>query len=141
MAPRAAVAFLRQFPPTRHPQEITMFRNRLATTALTAALAVVPAAALVTAGADAAPVKPTYGSAVHGICAKSAVVTKTPGKGILGNLLRNETIKVKRVSPSGTYVYGFARGTANKNGWVKTAALCPRSGGLGDPRVKHPSIY
>jgi hypothetical protein len=118
-----------------------MFRTRLAAAALTAAVAVVPAAALATPGASAAPIKPRYGSNVHGICANSATVLKTPGKGLLGNLSKGETIKVKRVSPSGTYVYGFARGTANKNGWVKTSALCPRSGGLGDPRVKHPSIY
>ena len=118
-----------------------MFRARLATATLTAAVALVPAAALATPGASAAPVKPTYGSAVHGICAPSAAVLKAPGKGLLGNLSGGETIKVKRVSPSGLYVYGFARGTANKNGWVKTSALCPRSGGLGDPRVKHPSIY
>jgi hypothetical protein len=118
-----------------------MFRKRLAKTALTTALALVPAAAVLTAGAVAAPVTPTYGSAVHGICANSAVVLKAPGKGILGNLGKGETIKVKRISHSGLYVYGFARGTANKNGWVKVSALCPRSGGLGDPRVKHPSIY
>jgi hypothetical protein len=118
-----------------------MLRNRLATIALTAAVAVVPAAALAAPGASASTIKPTYGSNVHGICAKSAAVLKTPGKGLIGTLSRNETIKVKRVSKSGLYVYGFARGTANKNGWVKTSALCPRSGGLGDPRVKHPGIY
>ncbi|MEA2154537.1 MAG: hypothetical protein QOE11_677 [Solirubrobacteraceae bacterium] len=101
-----------------------MFRNRLATTVLTAALAVVPAAALLTAGAEAAPSHSISTPAVHGICANSAVVLKTPGKGILGNLAKGETMMVKRVSPTGRYVYGFARGTANKNGWIKTSALC-----------------
>lgn len=110
-----------------------MFRNRLATTALTAAIAFVPATALVTAGAAAAP---THKPVVYGICAKSAVVTKTPGKGILGNLVQHETIKVTRVSPSGLYAYGFARGSANKNGWIKVSAVCPHSGGLGDSRVQ-----
>ncbi|HVF76750.1 MAG TPA: hypothetical protein VNA28_00510, partial [Solirubrobacteraceae bacterium] len=80
-----------------------MFRNRLATTALTAAIALVPATALVTAAAAAAPTSPTHSPVVYGICAKSAVVTKTPGKGILGNLVQGQTIKVKRVSPSGLY--------------------------------------
>lgn len=117
-----------------------MFRTRLAAAALTAAVAVVPAAAAAAPSASAAPIKPTYGSPVHNICVPSATVSKAPGKGLLGNLLRNETIKVKRVSHSGRYVYGFARGDVSKNGWVKVAALCPRSGGLGDPRVQHPSI-
>jgi len=118
-----------------------MIRTRLTTAVVTAALSVLPAAALLTADASAAPIKPTYGSPVHMICASSAVVLKTPGKGILGNLSKTETIKLDRISPSGLYVHGFARGTANKRGWVKTSALCPRSGGLGDSRVKHPSIY
>jgi hypothetical protein len=118
-----------------------MFRNRLATIALTAAVSVVPAAALAAPGASASTIKPTYGSNVHGICAKSATIQKAPGTGLIGNLVLGDSIRVKRVSTSGRYVYGFARGTANKNGWVKTSALCPRSGGLGDPRVKHPGIY
>lgn len=107
-----------------------MFRTRLVTTAIAAALAIAPAAA-VAAPHAAAPNKPT----VYGICAPSAVVTKKPGKGILGNLVQHDTIKVTRVSPSGLYAYGFARGTANKNGWIKVSAVCPHSGGLGDSRV------
>lgn len=107
-----------------------MLRNRLATAALTAALAIVPAAAL-TAGAAAAPTAPTHASSVvHSICASNVVVLKKPGKGFLATLVKEQTIKVKRVSPSGLYVYGFARGTANRHGWVRMSALCPGTGGV-----------
>ena len=89
-----------------------------------------------TAGAAAAPAAPTQSSVVYGICANSAVVLKTPGKGFLATLSRGQTIKVKRVSKSGLYAYGFARGTANRHGWIKVSAVCPHSGGLGDSRVQ-----
>ena len=110
-----------------------MFRNRIATAALTAALAIVPAAAAVNSAAAATP---TQSPVVYGVCANSAVILKTPGKGFLATLSRGQTMKVKRVSKSGLYAYGFARGSANKNGWIKTAALCPHSGGIGDARVQ-----
>lgn len=104
-----------------------MFASRIATTALTATLAVVPATALLTTSAAAAPAGHNGAAQVRQVCDASAVLLKTPGKGILGNLTKGESIKVKRVSASGQYSYGFARGSANKNAWIKTSALCSRS--------------
>jgi hypothetical protein len=134
VAPRAGLTFLRQFPPSHRPKEIVMFRKHLATTALTAALTLVPAAAMVTAGPASAA--PTHTSGVYGICIGSTPILKTPGKGFIGTLSMGQTMKVKRVSKSGLYAYGFARGSANKNGWIKVSAVCPKSGGLGDSRIQ-----
>ncbi len=40
-----------------------------------------------------------------------------------GSLLRGASFEVIKLSPTGTYAYGFAYGTLNRLGWVKTAGL------------------
>lgn len=104
-----------------------MFTSRIATTALTATLAVVPATALLTSSATAAPAAHNGSAQVRQVCDASAALLKTPGKGLVDILSKGQSVKVKRVSANGQYSYGFARGSANRNAWIKTSALCSRS--------------
>jgi hypothetical protein len=46
-----------------------------------------------------------------------------PARSYVGSLLKGQTFKVRRLSPSGKYAYGFAYGGANKTGWVLTSGL------------------
>ena len=61
---------------------------------------------------------------VREVCAKSTYLTLQPGRLYTGTLVKHQTIRVTRYSPSGTYAYGFARGHINRTGWVKASALC-----------------
>jgi len=76
------------------------------------------------AGAAAAPAGAADKTGVRKVCADSAYVKHQPGRIVIGTLFKNQTIKVKRYDSSGKYAYGFARGHANKHGWVLTADLC-----------------
>ena len=86
-------------------------------------------AALLTAGiASSAVATPASAAAgqtgVRTVCATSTSVMQEPGKTFTGTLFKDNTIRVRKVSKSGTWAYGFARGHAQKTGWVKTADLC-----------------
>ena len=49
-----------------------------------------------------------------------------------GSLQRGQTFKVERLSPSGTYAYGFAYGGVNRHVYVKTAGLDTKASGASD---------
>lgn len=44
-----------------------------------------------------------------------------------GSLTHGESFKVRKLSPSGTYAYGFAYGRLDRLGWVKASGLKPGS--------------
>lgn len=48
---------------------------------------------------------------------------RDPAKSYIGSLQRGQSFKVRRVSPSGRYAYGFAYGKYNKAAWVRTDQL------------------
>ena len=54
-----------------------------------------------------------------------------------GSLQRGQTFKVERLSPSGTYAYGFAYGGVNRHVYVKTAGLDAKTstGGEAGPQL------
>lgn len=43
-----------------------------------------------------------------------------PNRSFIGNLRKGQTFKVRKLSASGKYAYGFAYGRVNKVGWVLT---------------------
>lgn len=69
---------------------------------------------------------------------------KIPGS-FTGSLQRGQTFKVERLSPSGTYAYGFAYGGVNRHVYVKTAGLDAKTSGgsdggpqlIGTPSVRY----
>ena len=58
------------------------------------------------------------------VCAKSTYVKHAPGKVVIGTLFKHQKIDVLRYTSNGKYAYGFAKGHANKHGWVLTTDLC-----------------
>ena len=58
------------------------------------------------------------------VCAPEATVTTEPNQGWQGSLDRGESIKVRDLSASGKYAFGFVYGHVNRVGWVHTATLC-----------------
>jgi hypothetical protein len=50
-------------------------------------------------------------------------VNERPNEVYLGRLEEGQSMKVRKVSASGKYAYGFAYGNANKMGWVRTSGL------------------
>jgi hypothetical protein len=51
------------------------------------------------------------------------VVNERPNEVYLGRLEEGQSMKVRKLSASGKYAYGFAYGNANKVGWVRTSGL------------------
>jgi hypothetical protein len=51
------------------------------------------------------------------------LINERPNEELVGSLSAGQTFKVRRLSPSGKYAYGFAYGGANKTGWVLTSGL------------------
>ncbi len=51
------------------------------------------------------------------------VVSERPNEVYLGRLEKGQSMKVRKLSASGKYAYGFAYGNANKMGWVRTSGL------------------
>ncbi len=51
------------------------------------------------------------------------LINERPNAEFVGSLSAGQTFKVRRLSPSGKYAYGFAYGGANKTGWVLTSGL------------------
>ncbi|MDQ3609017.1 MAG: hypothetical protein M3459_08970 [Actinomycetota bacterium] len=51
------------------------------------------------------------------------VVNQRPNEVYLGRLEEGQSMKVRKLSASGKYAYGFAYGNANKMGWVRTSGL------------------
>ncbi|MCP9490771.1 MAG: hypothetical protein MSC31_12990 [Solirubrobacteraceae bacterium MAG38_C4-C5] len=51
------------------------------------------------------------------------LINKRPNEEFIGSLSAGQTFKIRRLSPSGKYAYGFGYGTANKTGWVTTSDL------------------
>lgn len=49
-----------------------------------------------------------------------------PSEGRVGSLRRGQSFKVRRLSPSGKYAYGFAFGRLNRTAWVRTSRLTGR---------------
>lgn len=90
--------------------------RRLAVAALAAALAVAltPAAAFAANG--------TIGVR-EAVCADSLFVRTEPLGAWTGTLYRGETFLVKGPR-SGGYIYGFAYGHINRNGWVQDGWFC-----------------
>jgi hypothetical protein len=70
----------------------------------------------------AAPAMAADKLGVREVCAKSTYVKHEPGKTVIGTLFKHQKIKVERYH--GKYAYGFAKGHANKHGWVLKADLC-----------------
>jgi hypothetical protein len=69
-------------------------------------------------------VAPAGAADVRKVCADSTYVKHQPGRVVIGTLFKNQTIKVKRYDSSRKHAYGFARGHANKHGWVAVSDLC-----------------
>jgi opacity protein-like surface antigen len=67
---------------------------------------------------------PAHAAETRKVCADSTYVKHKPGRVVIGTLFKNQTIKVQRYDRSRKYAYGFARGHANKHGWVLAADLC-----------------
>lgn len=55
--------------------------------------------------------------------ADQLLIYADPNKSFIGSLQKGESFKIRRLSPSGKYAYGFAYGDANKLGWVLTRGL------------------
>ncbi|WP_267007771.1 hypothetical protein [Streptomyces sp. NBC_00154] len=56
------------------------------------------------------------------VCADSLYVRTDPGGAWMGTLSYPQTFDVKSVS--GDWVYGFAYGNVNRNGWVQNGWFC-----------------
>jgi hypothetical protein len=54
---------------------------------------------------------------------QEAYVTTQAGKNFSGTMFKGQTFKVKRLSKSGKYAYGFAYGQVNRHVWIEAAAL------------------
>jgi len=54
---------------------------------------------------------------------EQVLVNTRPNEGFIGSLRERQTFKVRKLSASGKYAYGFAYGSANKVGWVLTSEL------------------
>lgn len=57
------------------------------------------------------------------VCAESLFVRTDPNGAWMGTLYRGETFLVKGPRSSG-YIYGFAYGHVNRNGWVQDGWFC-----------------
>lgn len=58
------------------------------------------------------------------VCAEELDVFADPNRKYVGQLVKGESMKVRKYSASGKYAYGFAYGDANKMGWVLSSGLC-----------------
>jgi hypothetical protein len=54
---------------------------------------------------------------------EQVLVNTRPNEVVIGSLHERQTFKVRKLSASGKYAYGFAYGSANKVGWVLTSEL------------------
>jgi hypothetical protein len=54
---------------------------------------------------------------------KQTYVYKQAGKIFDGTLLKGETFKVERLSPSGKWAYGMAYGHVNRHDWIDASLL------------------
>lgn len=57
------------------------------------------------------------------VCAESLFVRTDPGGAWMGTLYAGQTFLVKGPKSSG-YIYGFAYGHVNRNGWVQDGWFC-----------------
>ena len=57
------------------------------------------------------------------VCAESLFVRTDPGGAWMGTLYAGQTFLVKGPRSSG-YIYGFAYGHVNRNGWVQDGWFC-----------------
>lgn len=110
---------------TRHPK-----RSLAGVVAALSAFALAPAPAL----AAAAPSSPLVSSSTDSakpdlvgqrrtVRVKQLLTYHDPAKSYTGSLQRGQSFKVSRVSPTGTYAYGFAYGKTNTHAWVRTRDL------------------
>lgn len=68
------------------------------------------------------------------------LVHKEPARLFIGTLFKGQTFKVRKLSASGKYAYGFAYGKANKVGWGLTASLDTNGSGGGLRLSGTPSV-
>jgi hypothetical protein len=74
-------------------------------------------------GAEASVRERLVGSRIA-VCAPQLHLDRRPNAGWQGTLRRDDTFKVRKLSDSGRYAYGFAYGHINRLGWVDTEGLC-----------------
>ena len=73
----------------------------------------------------AAPAQAAYGriGVRETVCAQDLYVRTDPGGAWMGTLYYGQTFLVKGPRSSG-YIYGFAYGYINRNGWVQDGWFC-----------------
>jgi hypothetical protein len=79
----------------------------------------VMAAAMVPATSGATATK----AGTYKVKTTKLVVFEQPTKRYEGVLVKGETFVVKKLSKSGKYAYGMAKGHVNKMGWVTASSL------------------
>src|SRR4051812_39756506 len=96
-------------------------------TSISRRLTAIGVTAAIAGGAAAAPAASLADATGAGRYTVSSEATYTfhkgPHRGFDGTLFRGETIKVKRLSPSGRWAYGMAYGHVNRHAWVRAADL------------------
>ena len=93
-----------------------MFNRKLAALALSGAIA---AAAIAPATGSATATK----AGTYKVKTTQLVVFEQPTKSYEGVLVKGESFVVKKLSKSGKYAYGMAKGHVNKMGWVTASSL------------------
>ncbi len=93
--------------------------RKLASLGLTAAIVGVG----VVAAASPAEAKNGTVGVRETVCADTLYVRKKPGGAYDGTLHKGQTFLVKGPKSSG-YIYGFAYGQINRNGWVQDGWFC-----------------
>jgi hypothetical protein len=92
-------------------------------TRLTRAAAVTAiAASALTAGVAVAPA--ASASTTYTVCAQDLYVRDTAAGVVIGTLFYGERFRADRYSPSRQWVYGYAYGQANMYGWVQNGWFC-----------------
>jgi hypothetical protein len=102
----------------------TSISRRLTAIGVTAAIAAGAAAAPAASLADAPAASFNEAAGRYTVSVQATYTFhKGPHRGFDGTLFRGETVKVKRLSPSGKWAYGMAYGHVNRHVWVKAADL------------------
>jgi hypothetical protein len=93
----------------------------LRTASLTVAAAALAASALMTTAGEAAAANGTVGVR-ETVCAQDLYVRTEPVGAWMGTLYQGQTFLVEQVN--GSWVYGFAYGEINRQGWVQNGWFC-----------------
>lgn len=88
---------------------------------ITAAAAVLAASAVVASTSPASAADGTVGVR-ETVCAQDLYVRTAPLGAWMGTLYQGQTFLVEEVD--GSWVYGFAYGYVNRNGWVQNGWFC-----------------